>query len=117
MLEQEKIIVKMMDELVKYFLSKNGKKIKVEIEDKDNIFQITSSCNIDVSDDDLEFINSKLASHKNMEYDFYWELMGEPFEEDELKLLFLLADNVRIYYENNELLFIIEIKKNKLSKL
>ncbi|QXW65748.1 hypothetical protein KX935_00230 [Streptobacillus moniliformis] len=70
-----------------------------------------------MSDDDLEFINSKLASHKNMEYDFYWELMGEPFEEDELKLLFLLADNVRIYYENNELLFIIEIKKNKLSKL
>ncbi|CAM3140764.1 hypothetical protein [Streptobacillus ratti] len=117
MLEQEKIIIKMMDELVKYFLSKNGKKIKVEIEEKENIFQIISSSNIDMSDDELEFINSKLASHKNREYNFYWELMGEPFEEDELKLLFLLADNVRIYYENNELLFIVEIKKNKSSKL
>ncbi|WP_156298885.1 hypothetical protein [Streptobacillus canis] len=117
MLEQEKIIIKMTDELLKYFLSKKGLKIRVDIEDKDNFFQIIASSKMKITQKELEEIHSKLANHKDREYDFYWELMGEAFEEDELELLFLLADNVGIFYENNELVFIIEIKKDKLSKI
>lgn len=101
----------MTDEVLKFFLEKKGKEININIAEKEQIFEISAKSKVNISEKEMEYIISNFARHKDLEYDFYWELMGENSDEDELELLFILADDIRIYYENDELLMIIELKK------
>ncbi|WP_068268163.1 hypothetical protein [Caviibacter abscessus] len=104
-------LVKMADEVLKFLLEKKGKEININISEKEKVFEISAKSKINISEKEMEYITSNFARHKDLEYDFYWELMGENSDEDELELLFILADDIRIYYENDEFLMIIELKK------
>ncbi|WP_197407850.1 hypothetical protein [Caviibacter abscessus] len=101
----------MADEVLKFLLEKKGKEININISEKEKVFEISAKSKINISEKEMEYITSNFARHKDLEYDFYWELMGENSDEDELELLFILADDIRIYYENDEFLMIIELKK------
>jgi len=109
--EQKKKIIKMTDEILKFLFQKKAKDINISLSEKDDKYELIANSKTNISDKEMEYIISNFARHKDLEYDFYWELMGENSEEDELELLFILADDVRIYYENDIFTMIIELKK------
>lgn len=111
MLEEKKKISRMTDELLNYFLDRNAKNININVLENKNNYVITVSSEIEVSEEEIEYINSNFVRHKNVEYECYLGLMGEGCAEDELELLFMLANSVRVYYDNNIFKFIVEVKK------
>lgn len=111
MLEKSKKVLRMQNELLKYLIIKKAKKVESIYEEKENFYEVTLSAKLNMSEKEIEFLISKFSKNKEREYEYFWELMGESLEEDELELLFTLADDVRIYYENNILKFVLVIEK------
>ncbi|WP_067142973.1 hypothetical protein [Oceanivirga salmonicida] len=110
--EYKRKISKMGDELIKFLLNRGSKKVSLELEDLENEFIITAKSKVVINEEELNELILNYKAHKDMEYDYFWELVGDNSDEDELELLFMLADNVRIYYDDKEgLSFIVEIKK------
>lgn len=61
--------------------------------------------------DELNYLNTKIKKNKDKEYEIFWELMGEVYEEGELELLFTLSDEVHMNYDDKKLNFKLEIYK------
>lgn len=107
--EKKRKLAKMVDEVSKFFLSKDATNININISNTGKKYIIDASGEIEIDDDEMEEIVSNLREHKDLEYDFFWELVGEYSDEEEFEIMFLLADEVRIYYENKQLNFVLEI--------
>lgn len=101
----------MTDELIKYLLQKDAKDISINLSEKEAKYIIDVKSKIYISEEQMQELSSNFARHKDLEYEFLWELVGEYSDEDELELLFMIADDIRIYYENEILHFILELKK------
>lgn len=111
MLEEKKKISRMTDELLNYFLDRNAKDININVLEVENKYIITVFSEIKITEEEIEYINSNFVKHKNIEYECFLDLMGEGCSEDELELLFMVANEVRVYYENNIFKFIVEVNK------
>lgn len=110
--EYKKKISKMGDELIKFFLNRGSKKVGLELEDLEDKYILIAKSKADISEEELEELILNYKANKDTEYDYLWELVGDSSDEDELELLFILADNVRIYYDEEDILrFIVEIEK------
>lgn len=108
---QKKKITKMSDELLKFYLNKNTKEISINVLEEKKHFSIESKAKIDLTEEEIEYIISNFPKHKDIEYDSYWELMGEYCDDDELELLFLLADSIHVYYEKGYLIIYLKVDK------
>ncbi len=111
MIDKKKKIIKMQNEILKYMLIKGAVKVDVLYEEKEKMFELTAKSKIAIEESEMENLISKFSRHKEQEYDYYFDLIGETLEDDELELLFALADDVRIYYEKGILIFVVDIKK------
>ncbi|VWL85605.1 hypothetical protein [Oceanivirga miroungae] len=109
--EVKKKIVKMGDEVVQYFLERDGKDISLNIKEDSEHYYLQAKSDVYISEYELEEIFSNYKIHRDLEYDFFWELVGENSEEAELELLFMLADDTKISYEDNILEFNIRVDK------
>lgn len=109
--EEKKKITKMTDEILTYYLKRDGKRINIDIEERYDKYIIVATSKVIVSDEEFEDIVRNFRTNKDLEYDFFWELVGEYSEDEELELLFMLADDIKIYYEEEILKFCIEIAK------
>lgn len=109
--EVRKKIVKMSDEIIKYFLLKKGEEIDLNIKEMDEKYVIFVRSKVDISNKEMEELHFKISNHRDVEYDFYWELVGETYDDDELVLLSLISDKVDISYKENIMSFIIELNK------
>lgn len=111
MQEKKKKVVKMIDELLKYFFDNNCKNINMNYKEEKDKYIIEANSELDISEEEIEVLCENFEMHKDKEYDFFWDLMGETSGEAELELLFMLSDDIRIYYEERILKFIIDVKK------
>ncbi len=109
--ELKKKIIKMGDEIIQYFLEREGKDINLNIKEDDDKYFLYAKSKLNISEEEMEEIISNYKIHKDIEYDFFWELVGEYSNEEELELLFMLSDDIKIYYDNGILEFIIQINK------
>lgn len=112
MLDKKKKIIKMQNEILKYMLIKGALKVDISYEEKEKNFELTAKSKVYMEESEMENLISKFSRHKEQEYDYYFDLIGETLEDDELELLFALADNVRIYYEQDVLTFVVALKNN-----
>lgn len=108
---KKKQILKMTDEILRYFLEKKANNINFNINELEDKFIIKVSSFLDITEEEIEDINSKFVKHRDKEYEIYWELMGSDSEDDELELLFILATDIIIYYEDDKFTVVIELDK------
>lgn len=107
--EKKKIITKMSDEIVKFYFNKNAEDIYININKEKDSFTLTTSAKINVNDEEMEDVISNFKYNTKAEYEYMWELVGEYSDENELELLFILSKDIKIYYENEILKFIIKL--------
>lgn len=107
-----KMISKMATQITTFYLEKNAKNfnIKIDKNDYDNEYYIHSYGFLNISDSNLSKLKKSMEIHHDVEYDQYWELMGEGDSFDELLLVARISEEVKISYNNNNLEMIL-IKK------
>lgn len=106
---KEKKITKMCDELLKYYFNKKATNISININEENEKYTIISKAKFNMTEDEIENLIENLPEHRDLEYETYWELIGEYSDDNELELLFLLSNSIHIYYENNFLIFNLEV--------
>lgn len=111
MQEKKKKVIKMIDELIRYFFDNNCKNVGINYYEQKDKYVIEANSEIDISEEKIQDLCDNFSVHRYKEYDFFWDLIGETSGEEELELLFILADDIRIYYENNILKFVIDVLK------
>ena len=111
-MKKTKIISKIVNEITSFYLEKGTKnfQIKVDKAPEKNQYTIFSYGLISLSEKEYEKIKKMTTIHHDVEYDEYWELMGEGENSDELILVSRICDSIEIKYENSILELI--LKKN-----
>ena len=107
-----KIISKIVNEITSFYLEKGTEnfQIKVDKAPEKNQYTVFSYGLISLSEKEYDKIKKMTAIHHDVEYDEYWELMGEGENSDELILVSRICDSIEIKYENSILELI--LKKN-----
>ncbi|MDO5088355.1 MAG: hypothetical protein Q4D53_01085 [Leptotrichiaceae bacterium] len=97
-----KIISKIVSEITSFYLENRAKDyhIKIDKEDGKNEYVIYTHGFTDLPEKKIREMKKLMTIHHDMEYDEYWELMGEGEASDELILVARICDSVIIQYED-----------------
>lgn len=105
---------RIVDEIVSLFLKKGSNDIDIKIKRKiDYTHIILTINNSSISDDAVDRLDEFLNIQRQSEIEeYYWELMGETSNEDELFLIGSMVDSATVK-KNDNTLYIELIRKIK----
>ncbi|RRD39726.1 hypothetical protein EII29_05545 [Leptotrichia sp. OH3620_COT-345] len=97
-----KIISKIVSEITSFYLGNGVEDFHIKIDKKaeKNEYVIYTHGFTKLSEKRVDEMKKLMSVHHDMEYDEYWELMGEGEAADELILVARICDSVIIQYEN-----------------
>lgn len=103
-----KKVSKIVSELLNFCLNNSSKKVEICVEDKGDkfeiIFKTNSTC---CTDEEIKYIEELLNVTRESEIEeYYWQLTGEDYEDQEISLVGMMVDEATIKWEKP----LIEIK-------
>lgn len=96
-----KLISKIVNEVTEFYLEKNseGFSLKIDKNIEKNEYTIYTVGKINLKENEIKEIEKTISAHHDVEYDIYWELLGEGENTDEFLLIARICDDVYMNYE------------------
>lgn len=94
------IVTKLSTQLMRFLFSRSAEKINVNINNLKNEILIVIESIVILNEQDLQLLNSylKVESHEEMAY-YYLPLAGEYGSDEDLMLISMLVNSVKIDYD------------------
>lgn len=102
MITENKKISKMVDELVTFYLERDGKNIRLEIKQKpEGLYIISSGQNLNISKEELDRLEHTInTQNREAELEeYYWTLAGDRHSSEELSLIAVMVDTAGVSYD------------------
>lgn len=102
---EEKKIALIVNELVSILMAKGSKELDIKIRRKDDSTEVTLIDNdCCVSKKLFEDLKQTLKAQRQVELEgYYWQLLGDNEDEDELHLVGAMLDTAEVYMVNKSL--------------